>query len=148
MNDGLVISPVFSQLSTRRLCLLGVGTKQTRSRGTSWLVEQPDTSPRNHVFSSVCREFFPVSFSLRDGWQGCENPSLQHRKGKGCVINTRWVYHWPWTVGPENNPVFAECVSGKHWRLWANSPQPGNADANVTFYCHSKPKVTFAFAFP
>ncbi len=30
----------------------------------------------------------------------------------------------------------------------ANNPQPGNADANVTFDYHSKLKVTFAFAFP
>ncbi len=30
------------------------------------------------------------------------------------------------------------------WRVRANSPQPGNSDANVTFDCHSIPKVTFA----
>ncbi len=33
-------------------------------------------------------------------------------------------------------------------RVLANSPQPGNANANVTFDRHNKPKVTFAFTFP
>ncbi len=32
------------------------------------------------------------------------------------------------------------------WRVCANSRQPGNADANVTFDNHNKPKFTFAFA--
>ena len=33
-------------------------------------------------------------------------------------------------------------------RVSANSPQPGNANANVTFDHHSVPNVTFTFAFP
>ncbi len=39
-------------------------------------------------------------------------------------------------------------VRGGHWRVLANSPQPRNANANVTFDYPSIPKVTFAFAFP
>ncbi len=36
--------------------------------------------------------------------------------------------------------------SASYWRVLANSPQPGNANTNITFDCHSIPKVTFAFA--
>ncbi len=32
----------------------------------------------------------------------------------------------------------------RHWRVLANSPQPGNANANVTFDYHSLPKVAFS----
>ncbi len=39
-------------------------------------------------------------------------------------------------------------ISMREWRVLAKSPQPRNANANVTFDYHSIPKVTFAFAFP
>ncbi len=45
-----------------------------------------------------------------------------------------------------NSSIVTNFSPGSHgWRVSANSPQPGNANANVTFHCHSIPKVTFAF---
>ncbi len=47
-----------------------------------------------------------------------------------------------------NNVPFEFLLPPFNWRVCANSPQPGNANANVTFDQNYTPQVTFAFAFP
>ena len=61
-----------------------------------------------------------------------------------CVLSVKV----PVLQGLHNDAHNMHPCRNKQWGVLANSPQPGNANAEVTFDYHSTAKVTIAFAFP
>ncbi len=91
-----------------------------------------------------------ISLSLSVGTLG---PPPQWNVGPGVTMTSIWMPRlrhdttlWSTLVWlTVANSVLHNAFERGKWRVWANSPQPGNANANVTFDCHSLPNVTFAF---